>query len=64
MLTNVAQYLPSTAIQMSECQRKVAPRPPLARGYDGWYVLEQDTTHKHPKDAAATNLRYIRGLGS
>ena len=32
------------------------------RGYDGWYVLEQDTTHKHPRDAAAINLRYIQGL--
>lgn len=32
------------------------------RGYDGWYVLEQDTTHKHPKDAAAINLRFVQGL--
>lgn len=32
------------------------------RGYDGWYVLEQDTTHKHPKDAAAINLEYVQGL--
>ncbi|MDO5712383.1 MAG: sugar phosphate isomerase/epimerase [Micrococcales bacterium] len=32
------------------------------RGYDGWYVLEQDTTHKHPKEAAASNLRYVQSL--
>ncbi|MDO5627587.1 MAG: TIM barrel protein [Mobilicoccus sp.] len=32
------------------------------RGYDGWYVLEQDTTRKHPKDAAAINLTYVQGL--
>ena len=33
-----------------------------AAGFTGWYVLEQDTTHKHPRDAAAINLRYIQGL--
>lgn len=32
------------------------------RGYDGWCVLEQDTTHKDPKDAARINLEYVQGL--
>ena len=31
-------------------------------GYDGWLVLEQDTTHKHPKDAARINLEYVQSL--
>ena len=31
-------------------------------GYDGWVVLEQDTTHKHPKDAARINLEYVQSL--
>lgn len=30
--------------------------------YDGWLVLEQDTTHRLPKDAAAINLRYVQSL--
>ena len=33
-----------------------------ARGYDGWYVLEQDTSRKEPKDAAAANLAFVQGL--
>lgn len=32
------------------------------RGYDGWIVLEQDTTHKHPKDAARINREYVEKL--
>ncbi len=28
-------------------------------GYDGWVVLEQDTTHKHPKEAARINREYV-----
>ena len=31
-------------------------------GYDGWIVLEQDTTHKHPKDAARINREYVEKL--
>jgi len=31
-------------------------------GYDGWYVLEQDTTHKHPKDAARINREYVESI--
>lgn len=33
-----------------------------ANEYDGWVVLEQDTTHKHPKDAARINLQYVQSL--
>ena len=33
-----------------------------AHGSDGWIVLEQDTTHKHPKDAARINREYVEKL--
>jgi inosose dehydratase len=31
----------------------------LARGYDGWFVLEQDTCQGLPKDAARVNREYL-----
>jgi inosose dehydratase len=34
----------------------------LARGYDGWFVLEQDTTGGDPKDVACTNREYLERL--
>lgn len=34
----------------------------LDHDYDGWVVLEQDTTHKHPKDAARINREYVESL--
>lgn len=30
--------------------------------YDGWLVLEQDTTHRAPKDAARINREYVEAL--
>lgn len=55
------------AIIFPELGQGLVPIPDVVadlerRGYDGWYVLEQDTTHKHPKDAAAINLRYVQAL--
>lgn len=32
------------------------------RGYDGWVVLEQDTTPDAPKDTAKANLEYLQDL--
>ncbi len=34
----------------------------LARGYDGWFVLEQDTTPDDPKDVARANRVYLEAL--
>ena len=34
----------------------------LARGYDGWFVLEQDTTPDDPKDVARANREYLEAL--
>ena len=34
----------------------------LARGYDGWFVLEQDTTPDDPKAVARANRLYLEGL--
>jgi inosose dehydratase len=31
-------------------------------GYDGWFVLEQDTTPDDPKDVARTNRAYLEAL--
>lgn len=33
-----------------------------ARSYDGWVVLEQDTTPDDPKDVAKANRLYLEGL--
>ncbi len=34
----------------------------LRRGYDGWFVLEQDTTPDDPKDVARANREYLQAL--
>lgn len=34
----------------------------LRRGYDGWFVLEQDTTPDDPKDVARANREYLEAL--
>ena len=34
----------------------------LGRGYDGWFVLEQDTCRGEPKDVARVNREYLEGL--
>jgi inosose dehydratase len=34
----------------------------LARGYDGWFVLEQDTNRGDPKDVARVNREYLEAL--
>jgi inosose dehydratase len=34
----------------------------LARGYDGWFVLEQDTTPDDPMDVARANREYLEAL--
>ena len=34
----------------------------LARGYDGWFVLEQDTCAGDPKDDARANREYLEAL--
>ncbi len=34
----------------------------VERGYDGWVVLEQDTTDGDPQDVARANLEYLRTL--
>jgi inosose dehydratase len=34
----------------------------VARGYDGWFVLEQDTNRGDPKDVARVNREYLEGL--
>jgi inosose dehydratase len=34
----------------------------LARGYDGWFVLEQDTCAGDPTDVARVNRAYLEGL--
>ncbi len=34
----------------------------LGRGYDGWFVLEQDTTPDDPKDVARANREYLEAL--
>jgi inosose dehydratase len=34
----------------------------LRRGYDGWFVLEQDTCAGDPKDVARVNRVYLEGL--
>ena len=34
----------------------------LARGYDGWFVLEQDTCAGDPKDVARVNREYLEAL--
>ncbi len=34
----------------------------LGRGYDGWFVLEQDTCRDDPKDVARVNREYLEGL--
>ena len=33
-----------------------------SRGYDGWFVLEQDTTPDDPKAVARANRLYLEGL--
>ena len=33
----------------------------LGRGYDGWFVLEQDTCRGDPKDVARVNREYLEG---
>jgi inosose dehydratase len=34
----------------------------LSRGYDGWFVLEQDTTPDDPRDVARANREYLEAL--
>ena len=34
----------------------------VRRGYDGWFVLEQDTTPDDPKDVARANREYLEAL--
>jgi hypothetical protein len=34
----------------------------LERGYDGWFVLEQDTCVGDPKDVARVNREYLEAL--
>lgn len=34
----------------------------LRRGYDGWFVLEQDTTPDDPKDVARANREYLEAM--
>jgi inosose dehydratase len=34
----------------------------LRRGYDGWFVLEQDTNRGDPKDVARANREYLEAL--
>ena len=34
----------------------------LARGYNGWFVLEQDTCVGDPKDVARVNRKYLEAL--
>ena len=34
----------------------------LARGYDGWFVLEQDTTPGDPMVTARRNREYLEAL--
>jgi len=43
--------------QVPECVEAL-----LARGYDGWFVLEQDTTPDDPKDVARANREYLEAL--
>jgi inosose dehydratase len=34
----------------------------VRRGYDGWFVLEQDTTPDDPRDVARANREYLERL--
>ena len=34
----------------------------LARGYDGWFVLEQDTNRGSPMEVARDNREYLETL--
>ena len=43
--------------QVPECVAEL-----LGRGYDGWFVLEQDTCRGDPKDVARVNREYLEGL--